>query len=127
MDCSDCHDPMRTRVEGEIAAQSIDKGRSVLIQKVYETDHPLLWLAAGECLLLGMTKLSTEGFIFAFGGLDDLAVELLQIVLHPRQRRPGGSFERRVDEKNFGSHAIEALLHGVDRFFHRCFNGWRKL
>src|SRR5262245_12051736 len=122
MECSDRHDPMCSRVEGELAAQSIDKGRSVLIQKVYETDHPLLWLAAGDCLLLGMTKLSAEGFIFAFSGLDDLAVELLQIVLHPRQRRPGGSLQRGVDEQNFTSHAIEPLLHGVDRFFHRGFN-----
>src|SRR5215510_1222066 len=124
---SDSDDRMGARVEGKITAQSIDECGTVLVEKIYETDDTLLGLATGERLTPGMTKLPAQGVILALGRLDDLAVELFEVVLHPSQRRSRCPFERRIDDLHVLRQTVHPLLNRARRLVERGIHRRRQL
>src|SRR5262249_34926360 len=124
---SDGDDPMGARVEGKIAAQSIDECRTVLVEEVYETDDTFLGLAAWKRLTPGMTKLPAQRLVFALGCLDDLAVELFEVVLHPSQRGSRRSFECGIDHLHVLRQTVHPLLDRALRLLERGVHRGRQL
>src|SRR6185503_11116918 len=92
----DRDDPVTTEVERQLFVQTIDERRAVLVEERDEPDGPLLGVAAREGERAGVDELAAQRFVAALGGLNHLAVERLQITLHPLERRAGGAFERRI-------------------------------
>src|SRR5262245_33624863 len=91
------HNPVSSGVRWQFCIQAIDQRRTVLVQEVHEADRAFLRFAAWEGLRPCVLKLAAQCFILALGGLDDLAMQLLQVVLHSRQRGPRRAFQRRID------------------------------
>src|SRR5688572_29856501 len=86
------HHPVGSCIDWQFCIQAIDQCRTVLVQKVHEPDGALLRLAAWKGLRSRVLELAPQRLVLAFGGLDDLPMELLQIILHSRQRGAGRSF-----------------------------------
>src|SRR5678815_1683525 len=88
---------MRVHVERDLFAQTVDEAGAVLVQEGHEADLTFLRVSARKGESPGMVILASQGVVLALCGLNDLAVQLLQIVLHARQRRTGGAFQCGID------------------------------
>src|SRR4051812_24872994 len=94
---SNVQQPVRAHVERQLLEQAIDQAGTVLVQKGDEADGALLRLASGKRLGLRVLELAAQRLVLALGGLDDLAVQLLQVVLHAADGRTRHRFERGVN------------------------------
>ena len=88
---------MPPEVERKFLIQAIDQRWTVLIQEGQETDGAFLGVAAGEGERPGVDELPAQRFVAALGRLDHLAVQRLEIALHPLQRRARRAFERWIE------------------------------
>src|SRR3954469_21327435 len=88
---------MPPEIERQLLVQSIDERRAVRVEEREKPDRALLRMAAGEGERSRMDELTPQGFVAALGRLNHLAVQVLQVPLHPLERRSGGPFERRIE------------------------------
>src|SRR5262249_9794943 len=93
---SDGDNPVMPEVERQFLVQTIDQRRPVLVQERDEAYRPLLSVPAREGERPRVDELPAEGFVAALRRLNHLAVQRLEIALHPLERRARGAFQRRI-------------------------------
>src|SRR5215470_8089401 len=89
--------PVPTQFQGEFFVQSIDERWSVLVQQRHETDRAFLRLTTGERERARVDELAPQRLVPALCRLNHLAVQRLQVMLHPRKRRPGRALEGGIE------------------------------
>src|SRR5262245_2442988 len=88
----DRDNPVPPEVERELLVETVDERRSVLVQERDETNCTLLCVSAGEGECACVHKLASKCLVTPLRSGDHLAVQRLEVVLQPGQRRPRGSF-----------------------------------
>src|SRR3954447_11693913 len=91
---------MMAEVEGELLVEPIDERGAVLVQKGDKADGPFLRMAAGKGERARVHELAAERFIAALRRLDHLAVQRLQVALHPFERRARSAFECWIERRD---------------------------
>ena len=71
-----------------------------LLRNEIDADGAFLRVAARKRLRLGVLELPPQRVVLPLGGLQDLGLQLLDVVLHAAERRPVGAFERGVDRRD---------------------------
>src|SRR3954463_16225362 len=84
-------------VEGELLVQPIDERGAVLFQKGDKADGPFLRMAAGKGERARVHELTAQRFVAELRRLNHLAVQRLEVALHPFERRARGGLERWIE------------------------------
>src|SRR5262245_48139695 len=124
---SDGDNPVAPEIERELLVQTIDKHRAVLVQKRDEADRPLLRVAAGEGERSRVHELPPQRFVAPLRGLNHLAVQRLQVALHPLERRSRRAFERGIERRDRLNQARHLRLDGPRRARKRILDHLRNL
>src|SRR5262245_40539100 len=88
----DPNHPVHAEVEGQVVEETVHEQGTVDVEEIDEPDLTLLRVPGGERLCLGVPELAPQRVVLPLGGLDDLVVQLLQVLLHPAQRGARGPF-----------------------------------
>src|SRR3954447_17308658 len=91
---------MMAEVEGELLVEPIDERGAVLVQKGDKADRPFLRMAAGKGERARVHELTAQRFVAALRRLNHLAVQRLEIALHPFERRARGALQRGIERRN---------------------------
>src|SRR6185436_4235020 len=103
--------PVHAEIEGQVVEETVHEWGTVDVEEIDEPDLTLLRVPGGEGLRLGVPELAPQRVVLPLGGLDDLVVQLLQVLLHAPKRGARGPFERRIDLPDFGGQLREPLVH----------------
>src|SRR5258708_17956971 len=95
----DRDNPVTPQIEGQLLVQPLDERRAVLVQEREKSDRSFLSVAAGERERASVDELTPQRFVAPLGSLDHLAVQRLEVALHPLERRACGPFERRIERR----------------------------
>src|SRR6516225_11047556 len=77
--------PVSSEIERQLLIEPVDERRTVFVQKRHKPDRTLLHVAAGKGECAGVHELASKCFVPPLGGGNHLAVQCLQVVLHPAQ------------------------------------------
>ena len=112
---------------GSSANRRSDQRRTVAVEEEHHSQRSLLRMSVWKDLSLRAAELSPERFVTLLGGLDHLAAQALQVVLHPAERCLCGTGKGRIDLRHHRHDPLHRLPRGSLGIAQRLFNRSRQL